>query len=449
MRYALAAFLAVVLVGAVVAQGGSGAPSNPFAFRGGVQLGSDVLPTGASGSPETWTRLGFQPDISFGKFGIGVDLTIRMQLFPQDTENAVKIYKGDWIPSGDKTIFDIYLPKFLYIRYGLKGIDPIFAKLGSINDLTLGNGFIINNYSNMHFMPELRITGLDVGFDSNAFNIPDFGLEAVTGNLAKLDVVGGRVFIRPFARFGIPILKGMQLGGTAVMDMKPDSYQATTKTAELIMVLGGDLMVPVLGGKLFPMAVFADFAIEPNQTKGGMFGFGGKLLGLFTYGAQIRYLERGFIPSYFDANYDLYRHRKFDFMKTASNTGGDASLGWFASLGTSLIADKLVFNATLDGPFKATAGSDSQADYPHLRGVLRLDEIPDFPIFLDASYEKYFLGKSKPFFEDLVDPNEAVVGMSVNYKTGTSVLTMRYDASWDPALGKFKVRSSLQAAMKF
>ncbi|MDP3176652.1 MAG: hypothetical protein Q8M76_02030 [Spirochaetaceae bacterium] len=136
-------------------------------------------------------------------------------------------------------------------------------------------------------------------------------------------------------------------------------------------------------------------------------------------------------------------------MKTPSNAGGDASLGWFATLGTSLISDKLVFNATLDGPFTATDGSVSQADYPHLRGVLRLDEIPNFPIFLDASYEKYFLGKDKPLFEDLIDPNEAVVGMSVNYKTGTSVLTMRYDASWDPATSKFNVRSSLQAALKF
>ncbi|MDP3176651.1 MAG: hypothetical protein Q8M76_02025 [Spirochaetaceae bacterium] len=297
MRYALAAFLAVVLVGAAVAQGGSGAPSSPFAFRGGVQLGSDVLPTGASGSPETWTRLGFQPDISFGKFGIGVDLTIRMQLFPQDTENAVKIYEGDWIPNEDKNFLDIYLPKFLYIRYGLKGADPLFAKLGSVNDLTLGNGFIINNYSNMHFMPELRIFGLDVGFDGNAFNFPYIGLEALTGNLAKLDVVGGRIYVRPLAWSGIPILKGMQVGGTAVMDLKPDSYDATTIPAEQIMVMGGDLMVPVLGGKLFPLAVFADFAMEPNETKGAMLGFGGKLIGLFTYGAQIRYLERGFIPS--------------------------------------------------------------------------------------------------------------------------------------------------------
>lgn len=448
MRYALAAFLAVVLASLALAQGAPEAPANPFAFKGGINLGSDVLPTGASGAPETWTRLGFQPDISFGKFGIGIDLTIRMQLFPQDTDNAVKIYEGDWIPSGDNNPLDVYLPKFLYVRYGLKGEDPLFVKLGSINDLSLGNGFIISNYSNMLFMPETRIFGLDIGLDGGMFKFPYLGFEALTGNLARLDVFGGRLYVKPLVGTEIPILKDMQVGGTVVMDLKPDTYKPTTETNPgTLAVYGADLMVPVLGGKLFPMAVFSDFAMEPNGTTGAMLGVGGKLVGFFTYVAQLRYLGAGFIPAYFDSNYDLYRNLKYDFMQDDANTEGSGNVGWFTSLGTSLISDKLVFSVTLDGPFQKNG--ESQADYPHLRGVLRLDELPNFPIFFDASYEKYNIGKANPFFQDLVDPTDAVVGMSINYKTGTSVLTIMYDASWDPAAAKFNVRSSLQAAMKF
>jgi hypothetical protein len=57
-------------------------PKSSFVFAGGVNLGSDVLLTGPNGGPETWTRLGFQPDLSFGKIGVGFDLTIHFMLYP-------------------------------------------------------------------------------------------------------------------------------------------------------------------------------------------------------------------------------------------------------------------------------------------------------------------------------------------------------------------------------
>jgi hypothetical protein len=49
----------------------------------------------------------------------------------------------------------------------------------------------------------------------------------------------------------------------------------------------------------------------------------------------------------------------------------------------------------------------------------------------------------------MVDPTDAVIGLSINYKTGASVLTLVYDAKWDPQAGEFVVTSSLQASMKF
>ncbi len=181
---------------------------------------------------------------------------------------------------------------------------------------------------------------------------------------------------------------------------------------------------------------------------GWMIGFGGKIIGIFTYGAQLRVMKDGFIPSYFDANYDLYSAEKYDFMQLPTGSGTYA--GWLASLGTSLFKDVLVFKASLDGPFAAAAaGSPDQADYPHLRALIRLDQMGAFPFFFDASYEKYRLGAEEGFFPDLIDPTDAVIGLSVNYKTGASVLTLMYDAKWDPAADEFIVTSSLQASMKF
>jgi hypothetical protein len=348
-----------------------------------------------------------------------------------------------------KSILDVYLPKILYVRYGLKGEDPLFAKLGSIDDLSLGNGFIVGDYSNMRFLPEQRIFGLDVGIDGQLFGFPYVGFEALTGNLARFDVIGGRLFARPLVGTGIPILKSMQAGLTAVVDRDPGLYDDSLVDPDPIAVYGADVMVPILSSKVVSLAAFADLAFEHNKSMGAMTGVGGKLIGLFTYGAQLRVLQEGFIPVYFDANYDIYRSQKYTLMQTDAS-GGDFFAGWYASLGTSLLEDKLVFKTSLDGPFKAIpAALGNQTDYPHAKAIFVFGEGIIGGIFFDASYEKYYIGADGGFFEDLVNLEDAVIGLAINYQTGASVLTLKYDATWNPVTMSFDVSSSISASMKF
>jgi hypothetical protein len=473
MRFAIAAIMTLFLIGTIFAQDASvgaepaasaaasaaapDAQKSSFSFSGGVNLGSDVLLTGpfdlsGARTPETWTRLGFQPDLGFGKIGVGFDFTMHFMLYP-DRDTSIKLYPGDWVPNyrhNGKSFFDVYLPKILYVRYGKKGEDPFFAKLGSINDLSLGDGFIMSNYSNMLFMPEQRVFGLDLGLDGSLFDFPYAGIEAIAGNLARFDVVGSRVFARPLAGTEIPVLKNMQVGATVVADTNPylyaDSALTAYSSASTVAVYGADVAVPILGGKAYPLTAFTDIAFDPNSTAGWMIGVSGRLAAVFTYGAQLRVLQDGFIPSYFDANYDIYRAQKYDFMQ--ADPGSGIFTGWYASLGTSLFTDLLVFNVALDGPFKGGSGS-AQTDYPHLRSVLALGELPGIPFFFDASYEKYMIGAKDGFFPDLVDPTDAVIGVDINYKTGASVLTLAYNAKWDPVAGEFLVTSSLQATVRF
>jgi hypothetical protein len=211
-----------------------------------------------------------------------------------------------------------------------------------------------------------------------------------------------------------------------------------------------------VGGKTNPLVAFTDAAIDPNQTAGWMLGVGGRLIGVITYGAQLRIQQNGFIPSYFDANYDLFRQQKFYQMELPAPSG--IYQGWLASLGTSLFRDKFVANVELDGPFNvAGVVSDfstanptmNQTDYPHLRGVLQLNEIKNFPFYFDASYDKYLIGAETGFFQDLVDPTDAVIGLNIHYKTGAAVLTLAYSAQWNPATQQFDVTSSLQVGVKF
>ncbi|HTX72537.1 MAG TPA: hypothetical protein VMC79_06890, partial [Rectinemataceae bacterium] len=71
------------------------------------------------------------------------------------------------------------------------------------------------------------------------------------------------------------------------------------------------------------------------------------------------------------------------------------------------------------------------------------------PFFFDASYEKYYIGADKGFFPDLVDATNAVIVLDINYRTGATVLTLAYNAAYNPTTGKFDVTSSISASVKF
>jgi len=210
VKKALVWLVLVVVAIPVFAQENVGAG---FSFAAG--LGTDLLPNPSDPKTlESWSRLALQPEFSIGKFGIGLDLMLRFKL--GTSANAFQVYEPDWIPQTGQTIFDVYLPKILYIRYGYQGEDPFYIKMGSISDFTLGNGLIVDNYSNMRFLPRRRIFGMQLGVDGSLFGVPYVGIEALTGNVTKLDVIGGRVYVRPLAFMGKSRLGKLQVGAIGV-----------------------------------------------------------------------------------------------------------------------------------------------------------------------------------------------------------------------------------------
>jgi hypothetical protein len=420
-----------------------------FNFQAGIALGTDVL-LDSSGTAVTWNSIAFQPDISIGPFGIGLDLTVHFHMMP-DASTALEIFPGDWIPDYDgsgRSFLDLYLAKLMYVRYGFRG-DPLYVKLGSIDDLTLGNGFIVGQYANTRFLPGNRIFGLDMGIDGQLFDFPFVGVELLTGNLARFDVVGGRFFVRPLVTTGLPILENLQVGATYAMDRNPGLY--TGDTLDPVAVYGADLFLPILTGKAFPLAAFSEVAFQPNARKGFMVGAGGKLAGIINYGAQIRLLGAGFSPAYFDANYDLFRAGKAALMATEPT--GEGFAGWLAKIGASVFGDMLFFEISVDGPFAQPPASptNSAAEYPHIRGSANLAEGLLGGFYVSGAYDKYFISKTSGFFEDLVEPDDSVITAALNYKTGSAVFTLLYSLNYNPDApnGSFDVTSSLQSSIKF
>lgn len=452
MKRAAALLLAILVITSHAFAQAETEEATPSAlgFQAGISLGTDVL-VGSDGNPETWNSLGFQPDLALGPFGVGLDLTLRFKLMPT-AEEAIRVYPGDWIPEegSGKTYLDLYLPKIMYLRYGLRG-EPLFVKLGSIDDLTLGNGFIVGDYANTRFLPTQRVFGLNLGLDGKLFDFPFVGIEFMTGNLARLDVFGTRLYVRPLVTTKLPILEDLQVGGTFAMDSGAAGL-GTDAFDNPVIVGGADVFVPIIKSQAFPLAAFTELAFEPKSRTGFMAGLGGRLLGVITYGAQLRLLGAGFVPVYFDANYDLYRSAKASLMSEAPAADAQGFAGWLAKAGASLFEDKLYFSVSVDGPFKAkpAEASPNSAEYPHLRGVVGMAEGILGGFFVTGSYEKYFIGKDADFFSDLVDPSDAVIGAALNYKTGAAVFTLLYSLKYNPDNPKgFDVTSSLQSAIKF
>ncbi len=416
----------------------------PFGMAVGIGTESFIK----DGEPATYQKVSLTPDFALGQFGIGMDVTLHYRFTGGVAGDEFEVRIDDWVPDplDFQSILALYLPKFRYIRYGQKGA-PLYAKFGSIEDGTLGNGFIMGNYANTLLLPDTRILGLGFDLDGRLFDFPFVGLETFVGNLAAFDVIGMRVYLRPLITTEVPILKDLQIGTTVATDTSPYLYatdaqraSATDADQASILATGADFKLPLLGNPLLSMAGFGDVASINGNSLGVMIGIGGKLLGLLNYGAQLRYLGDGFLPSYFGATYDADRIGKFELLES----GKPGSFGWYLSMGTSILDGKIVLLATIDGPLAIPEGTvyTSLLADPHLRWIFRVGEglLPGFT--LSASWDK-----QAPFLE-LFNPEDAAIEARINYKTGPAVLSLIYKVRWVPELADWEVSSGLESSIE-
>ncbi len=429
-------------------------------FGLGLLLGVETFdPAVEGGSPETYQTLALKPDLEIGPFGIGIDLVLHYR-FGADTESGFEIRKEDWIPQPGQTILELYLPKIKYIRWGHKG-DSLFIKAGQIEDASLGTGFIVNNYSNTIFQPDEKVMGLSFDIDGRLFNFPYLGIETFAGNLAHFDVFGARLYTRPILWSGIPVLKNLELGVTAAADIDPDyrpEFYHTdlngTADAGHVLVMGTDLILPVINFDIMNLALFGDFVLQ-NKNMGGMAGLGGRLFNIIPYIFQIRIIGDNFIPSYFDSTYDLYRGVKYHIYNSPATTF-EGSISWLASTGFSILDDLIIFNLSADGPFSMPPSGDvakqNYLEYPHVNAFFKINNglIPGFSF--SAAYDKKYIKE----LEDFIKLQNSMMNLGINYNAGAAVLSFTYNLVYIKdkkndgfSLDDFDVSSSISCSINF
>jgi len=420
-----------------------------------MTIGVQTYPNPAypsSGSPTiAYQSIGLKPDLSFGKFGIGLDLTFNYTFTAGAAGNEFQVRSQDWIPDSTTSFLELYLPKIRYVRWDHKGA-PLYILLGQVDNAVLGNGFIVGGYSNTQWLPSRRLFGMSFDLDGALFGFPYVGIETFTSNLAALDLLGARLYVRPLAFLKMPILPGLQIGSSLVTDQNPfyfaqrdpntqDPYSllGTSPTAipanPQVYIWGVDSRLPILSSPIIDLALFGDF-VKQKIAQGGMVGAGGKLAGFINYGAQIRFIGDNFIPDYFGSTYDLYRLQEYSVYTGTNYTGSSTAsvtlpgyTGWFGSLGFSMLDDKLSLNVSMDGAFNADYSNpvSSTFAYPHLHAEFLLKQglLPGFGIA--ATYDKIGIQN----FAALISPENAVIGARLDYKTGPAVISLVYNLAYN------------------
>ena len=134
-------------------------PKKPFGM--GLGVGSATI------DGTLYNQLALRPEINIAGVGIGLDLVVYM-------DNEGNVREDEWDFKSDP---DLIYDKILYIRYGEKS-SPVWVKYGSIENMTLGQGGLMQGYSNMMEFPTVRRVGINTGF-----NIGPIGGELFLSNI--------------------------------------------------------------------------------------------------------------------------------------------------------------------------------------------------------------------------------------------------------------------------
>ncbi|MFQ6608484.1 MAG: FecR domain-containing protein [Fidelibacterota bacterium] len=166
------------------------APEEEGPFNLGMGLGSVTI------DGVIYNQFALRPEISFGKLGVGLDVVVYLD--PQG-----KVRKDEWDEPTD------FFDKILYVKWGERE-DKFFVRYGSLENVTLGYGGLINGYSNMMEFPQVRRIGLNGGM-----KFGKFGTELFIANFKDFGrgggLVGGRFTFNPW--------KKLSLGANMVMDV--------------------------------------------------------------------------------------------------------------------------------------------------------------------------------------------------------------------------------------
>lgn len=332
-RWLVSVVMVLSLSTGLVAQGTSA--------QGAMQKQHQTLEGGVGATVingEVFYLVTLTPEFAFGKFGLGVDLNLR-------------INKDGQIRKGDYVHFSDFLRIIRYGRWGQKG-DPFYIRVGALDYSRIGHGFILYNYRNSASY-DLRRTGIELDADFDKY-----GFESVYSDVTASSLLGLRGYVRP-VKFtpaaSVPIIGGFEVGATYATDLDKSSNMtlanptdfliADAKKGNAMAVYGVDAGFPLLSLAAVKSTLYGDYAKIKGYGNGAAVGldfhFSG--MGLLTIGAKYerRWSGDQFLPSYFDALYEHDRYIMTDtfhfISKAAALQDSKKSQGYYGEILISIL----------------------------------------------------------------------------------------------------------------
>jgi len=288
---------------------------------------------------QVYQQFGLRPDIPFGKWGVGLDLTFRF-----DAEGKFK--EDEWDDGRD------YIYKIYYVRYGLPG-DPLYMRVGALDNVSLGYGIIMRRYANTIQYPEVK----RIGFYTEGQH-KRIGWQAMINDIGELDEPG-LIGTRISAETG---LGGLTVGASIAHDGNQfaglqdddddgipntldlfrdrndrdtqaillqqfhndpdlleyliangflpeirDSLRSYKGMKESVTILGADVGYPVLKGRPVSLWTYAQMAKIVDYGWGWAFPGARTVIGPLEVGAEYRQYYEEFRGDFFNFVYEIER----------------------------------------------------------------------------------------------------------------------------------------------
>jgi len=262
----------------------------PFNFGGGLGI--------SSMNGTLWGSFDLQPEFGFGPVGVGVDLNFRVSRYGE-------FRTEDWNSLED------WVGKIRYVRFGRKR-SPFYMKIGVLDRLTLGYGFIMDNYTN-NVDENTRIIGLEFHSD-----LKKAGFDLVNSHLASPTkrIIGFRPYIRPIKLIAdVPVLSNLDVGLEFIGDRSVDTP---------MKFFGVDAGLPILTTSILSFGPYYSWAHALSYGSGSGIGIRADLnliMNVLHISAKLerRQINGRFYPSYFNPLYEAKKPEYFERIKNYPN----------------------------------------------------------------------------------------------------------------------------------
>lgn len=153
---------------------------------------------------DIYNQISMRPEFNYRNWGMGFDLYLYI-----DADG--KLYDETWKFDTFKNTYRTILDKFRYIRYGYPG-DELYFKVGSLSNLSIGNGILVSKYSNaMEYPAEKKI-----GIQFSKYFPSGIGIDYIQSDFRKIPGLIGLTLnypISPKFNFGISVVTDINQTG--------------------------------------------------------------------------------------------------------------------------------------------------------------------------------------------------------------------------------------------